>query len=281
MSVPQFSPSDTPSNLTPGQVKVMPLLLVALTLILGTVIAILTWYGALPFLPPVAQAKDVVDPSEIAVGSILIPGVIHSLIASLLFLTAALTLATVSGGQFLAQQAAQMRNRDGQDPRLALARRRGRTRLGLGDRPMGDLLMVAASMLLLIAYAGLLSYLQYRSIDDFFGAVFRAGFGWRLAAFLVFGLLAPVAEELLFRGWLWTALRQSWPASTCSFVTGILWAGTHVTEGTIKVAVLLPVGLLLGFVRGRSASVRAPVLLHLALNLGSLTAPFLLQPLFT
>jgi membrane protease YdiL (CAAX protease family) len=137
--------------------------------------------------------------------------------------------------------------------------------------------LVLGLLAAVILYAGFLSYVQFREIEDFFAAVFRAGPGLRLAAFLVLGLLAPIAEEMLFRGWLWTALRPFWPPFTCSLVTGCLWLLTHYGEGTIKIAVLAPVALVLGLARARSASLRAPILLHLALNLTSRATPFLLR----
>jgi len=52
---------------------------------------------------------------------------------------------------------------------------------------------------------------------------------------------------------------------------------THFTEGPAKMAILAPIALLLGIARQSSASLRGPLLLHLALNLTGLAAPFLLR----
>ena len=202
------------------------------------------------------------------VATVLIPGVIHSLVASMAFLIAALLMSAISG-----RRQGRAKNARG------IAVSRGPIRIGLGDRALGAPGLLAAAILLVVAYAVFLSYLQFRNIDDFFGAVFRAGSGWRLAAFLVLGLLAPVAEEMMFRGWLWTSLRQFWPGFACTLAAGLLWLVPHGMEGLTKVAVLAPVALLLGVMRQHSASLRAPVLLHLALNLTSLAAPFALRAL--
>jgi membrane protease YdiL (CAAX protease family) len=240
---------------------------VFLAVILSTGIGTLTYLLARPFLPPIPQARDATEAIEAVVATILIPGVIHSLIASISFLIVALLMAWFSGRQIAA--------RAGE----AVSRLRGPIRIGLGDRPLGAPRLLLGTVLLVMAYAVFLSDLQFRNIDDFFGAVFRAGTGWRLAAFLVFGLLAPITEEMMFRGWLWTSLRQFWPGFACTLVTGLIWMLTHVSEGMTQMAILAPVALLLGLMRQQSASLRAPILLHLTLNLTGLTAPFVLRAL--
>ncbi|HTI44790.1 MAG TPA: CPBP family intramembrane glutamic endopeptidase [Candidatus Nitrosotalea sp.] len=234
----------------------------------SALVAALTYYLAQPLLPPVPQVGDAVEASIAVVATVLIPGVTYSLIASILFLILAVLLAWQSGRMQEALQTGQARQK---------GTRRGVIRIGLGDRALGTPLSVAGLVALVMVYAVLLAYLQFRNFDDFFGAVFRAGTFWRVAAFLVFGLLAPVAEEMMFRGWLWTALRRHWGGFLCTFVTGFLWVLTHFAEGPAKMAILAPVALLLGIARQSSASLRGPILLHLALNLTGLAAPFLLR----
>lgn len=80
------------------------------------------------------------------------------------------------------------------------------------------------------------------------------------------GLIAPVAEELFFRGWLWTALRKSWsPALTLCCTSG-LWLSLHVMDGLWRPLMLLPMGILLGLARHYGDSVRASLALHLMNN---------------
>jgi membrane protease YdiL (CAAX protease family) len=256
------SGSGSPSSWTTGPVPP-----IVLAIVWSAVIGGLTYLLARPFLPPIPQARDATEASDAVVATVLIPGVVHSLIASIAFLIVALLMAWFSGRQ--------IERKSGR----AVFRQRGLIRIGLGDRPLGAPGLLLGAILLVVVYAVFLSDLQFRNIDDFFGAVFRAGSGWRLAAFLVFGLLAPVAEEMMFRGWLWTSLRQSWPGFACTLVTGLLWLLTHFSEGSTKMAILAPVALLLGLMRQQSASLRAPILLHLALNFTGLTAPFVLRAL--
>lgn len=79
-------------------------------------------------------------------------------------------------------------------------------------------------------------------------------------------VLAPVSEELFFRGWLWTALRTTWsPATTMTWTTG-LWLAMHLADGTGRALFLIPTGILLALARQYGDSVRASLILHLMNN---------------
>lgn len=95
-----------------------------------------------------------------------------------------------------------------------------------------------------------------------------------LAGNLLFGvfwliavLCAPVVEELYFRGWLWTGLRQSLSPVATSLITGGLWLACHLGEGLTRPIVLLPAAIILSIVRHHSASVRATIAIHFTNNL--------------
>jgi len=79
-------------------------------------------------------------------------------------------------------------------------------------------------------------------------------------------LLAPVAEELFFRGWLWTALRKTWPPAWTLTATSALWLSMHALDGTWRPLLLLPTAILLGLARHYGNSVRASLILHLMNN---------------
>jgi membrane protease YdiL (CAAX protease family) len=92
--------------------------------------------------------------------------------------------------------------------------------------------------------------------------------GFALAAIhIVFlAVLAPVVEELFFRGWLWSALRKTWsPGLTMTWTTG-LWLGMHFMDGSLRPLILLPTGILLALARQYGDSVRASMVLHLMNN---------------
>ena len=60
------------------------------------------------------------------------------------------------------------------------------------------------------------------------------------------GLLAPVAEELLFRGWLYTALRARWGVAPGFVITAILFAAMHWDANHRHIVLVLPLALALG-----------------------------------
>ncbi len=88
-----------------------------------------------------------------------------------------------------------------------------------------------------------------------------------MGSFLLIVVLAPLAEELLFRGWIFTGLRTRfsyYPALLGSAVLFALahWEGTH-----LYAAAVFPVGLALGWARENTGSVRATALFHGIYNL--------------
>lgn len=90
-------------------------------------------------------------------------------------------------------------------------------------------------------------------------------------ALLIFELsiLAPLSEELLFRGWLWTALRRSWGAWPTALVTGGMFWLLHAPEGLRGFLTLLPVAIVLTAVRQFTGSIRGTIGLHALYNTGT------------
>lgn len=86
-----------------------------------------------------------------------------------------------------------------------------------------------------------------------------------LAANLV--LLAPLAEELFFRGWLYTGLRQRltfWPSFV---VTAALFAAIHWDANHRRILMVAPLALALGVLRELTGSIKATMALHALYNL--------------
>lgn len=78
--------------------------------------------------------------------------------------------------------------------------------------------------------------------------------------------IAPVAEELFFRGWLWTALRRCWGVWPTALCTAGLWLGIHALDGPVRALILLPTAILLSLARHYGGSVRASLLVHVVNN---------------
>jgi len=79
-------------------------------------------------------------------------------------------------------------------------------------------------------------------------------------------LLAPVAEELLFRGLLFTRLRQTLGALATVSIAAFAFAAFHLEHGIGYVISMIPAGLFFGFAREHGGGVALPVLLHAAMN---------------
>jgi CAAX protease family protein len=109
--------------------------------------------------------------------------------------------------------------------------------------------------------------------DPFF---FLEGSEWALWV-AVAGLLVPLREELLFRGFLLPALAQSrlgyWGAAV---VVAAAWAALH--GSLLALAPVLFIGLLLAWLLWRTGSLYMPILCHTAQNLLVVLAPLLGLP---
>ena len=102
------------------------------------------------------------------------------------------------------------------------------------------------------------------NLDWIARALAGAGPGGLLLAILVIGGLAPVGEELFFRGFMLTRLRQVWSAGPAILVTAIAFGVIHGewVHGVLATGI----GIYLGLVTERSASVIPAVICHVANN---------------
>jgi membrane protease YdiL (CAAX protease family) len=95
---------------------------------------------------------------------------------------------------------------------------------------------------------------------------------WRsispVACFVFVVVLAPLLEEVVFRGFLLIGLRRSrlgaWGAVV---LTALLWAVIHTQYGWYEIAILFAVGLVLGYARLRHKSLLLPIAMHAFQNL--------------
>jgi uncharacterized protein len=90
---------------------------------------------------------------------------------------------------------------------------------------------------------------------DLFGAV------------VVFGLIAGVAEELFFRGYMQTRLAEAWGAARAVVVTAACFGVLHVDLSGIHMALAFAMGLYLGFVVERTGSVLPAIVCHVVNNI--------------
>ena len=99
-----------------------------------------------------------------------------------------------------------------------------------------------------------------------------SGFGASLAMVLAVGVLAPVIEELLYRGLLLRALLRRFPPNVAVILSGTMFGAVHLFDTGLRLAGLPIVAALMGFgvflavVAVRDQSLYRPILLHMGFN---------------
>jgi len=85
----------------------------------------------------------------------------------------------------------------------------------------------------------------------------------------IFCILAPVAEEFLFRGFLFGALSKSRIGfAGAALITSAAWTFLHVDRTLLAQLQLFSAGLLLSWLLVRTGSLRIPILCHILFNTG-------------
>lgn len=84
------------------------------------------------------------------------------------------------------------------------------------------------------------------------------------ASLVVMALLAPLAEETVFRGLLYGWLDARWGATVAWAISSLLFAAAHAEPAHI--VLVLPLGLWFGFLRWRSGSLWPSLVAHVINN---------------
>ena len=97
---------------------------------------------------------------------------------------------------------------------------------------------------------------------------------WLLVFAMV--IVAPLYEELVFRGILWTAIAEQFADSSystkyrgaivASTVTSLIFAVIHVQYGIYEISTIVVLALVFCYARVKSGSLLLPILLHIANN---------------
>jgi uncharacterized protein len=139
----------------------------------------------------------------------------------------------------------------------------------------GALYLVSGLALQIVSSLLLLPVVELSGRDDAQGVVesFEDARGLELALFaLAVAVVAPLAEELLFRGVLLRALRRRTTTAWAVFGSAVVFAGIHVllapTVGDLMaVPALMALGLVSGAVAVATGRLYGSVLLHVGFNL--------------
>lgn len=88
--------------------------------------------------------------------------------------------------------------------------------------------------------------------------------------FLAVIVVAPLGEEIAFRGFLFRGLSQTWLGIAGTIIlTSAIWAIMHVQYDWVEVAQIVLIGLVLGWLRWASGSTLLTIFLHMLTNLGA------------
>ncbi len=139
---------------------------------------------------------------------------------------------------------------------------------------VASILMLVAAMLLEKGLAGALSLLPpqlaklLRTTTDettaggMFGAIHSIG--WKIAFALVASIAAPIAEEVLFRGLLYNALKHRWGVRSAVILSALCFAAVHF--GPLAVIVIFPMGMVLAIVYQRTQNLWVTIIMHMLNN---------------
>jgi membrane protease YdiL (CAAX protease family) len=96
------------------------------------------------------------------------------------------------------------------------------------------------------------------------------------ATLLAAVLVAPICEEIFFRGFVFSGLRRAMPPGWAIFLSALIFAVAHADPGSF--AVLFIIGLALAFLRWRTRSLWPGIALHFINNgLGALAIVLAMQ----
>ncbi len=84
--------------------------------------------------------------------------------------------------------------------------------------------------------------------------------------FVLAAVMAPLTEELIFRGWIYTALRARLGFAASLIASSALFALAHWEKTHLYALTVFPVGLALGYLRERAGTIGASMALHALFN---------------
>lgn len=83
---------------------------------------------------------------------------------------------------------------------------------------------------------------------------------------LLIAVIAPISEEICFRGMLYGGLREKLPRLVAALITGVIFGGLHAFSGVTAVPPLMVFGFLLSLLYEKTGSIVPGILLHMLNN---------------
>jgi membrane protease YdiL (CAAX protease family) len=117
---------------------------------------------------------------------------------------------------------------------------------------------VGAYLLFAFAYSLLIVEPKQEDIAEGFGAV--------PVQILLIAILAPVSEEVCFRGMLFGGLRQKLPRIGAALIAGLVFGALHALTGVTAVPPLIVFGFVLALLYEKTGSIVPGIVLHMLNN---------------
>jgi membrane protease YdiL (CAAX protease family) len=134
-----------------------------------------------------------------------------------------------------------------------------------------DLIVGIACLVgLILAFGGMESLFGIESGYKYVEATYRAAkaAGVLPLLWLSVVVVAPVTEELFFRGFLHRGWAPSWLGVAGTIIlTSVLWAALHQQYNALGILFIFLMGLIFGWMRQSSRSTTLPIVLHMFNNL--------------
>ena len=87
--------------------------------------------------------------------------------------------------------------------------------------------------------------------------------------FIAVAVVAPITEEIVFRGFLFRGLSASFLGVSGTLIVTLVWAGMHVQYDWFILGQIVVIGLVLGRLRWASGSTLLTIVLHMLTNLAA------------
>jgi membrane protease YdiL (CAAX protease family) len=125
-----------------------------------------------------------------------------------------------------------------------------------------------------------LTVVLYLAFNIFYSAVITEphqqdiakGFGAIPIQILLIVIVAPVSEEICFRGMLFGGLREKLPRIAAALICGLIFGALHALTGVTAVPPLIVFGFLLALLYERTGSILPGILLHMLNNIVALAS---------
>jgi membrane protease YdiL (CAAX protease family) len=134
--------------------------------------------------------------------------------------------------------------------------------LALRRFKLKDLLIGAAALAALLSASALIATLLHEQYNADLILIYGSA-KHLVVLWVAIVAAAPLSEELLFRGFMFTGLAESrlgWSGAIA--LSSIAWTALHIQYDMFQIGEMFVLGIVLGWLRRRSGSIWVPFIIH-------------------